>query len=880
MPQSYNIDPQTWGTEDEWFDWNKEPWTYPYTPSSYSNAFSEAFKAADFKSPYYYKSNFGDDGVNETYRVQWRGLFIKDYYFGSPPPDSVADLPIKADKAIETKQWPTPWGFGIDSPMSNIYTVLPRYSSSGYASGNVWPEVDTDYFYTNFANKFGKNLYKFSASDDWGMEVDTSRTGKPMPFVPVFGGSSSPTDAIQYSRKDFKGTSSFNSVYTTYPNYVPLSFNYQKIVVVPKVYCAKYDDTKDYGLNFAGPYTISQYFDGVNWNPDTQTGTPPAKDTYPMITSVGISWIYFGTTDGTSANKRTYLSGANFGAFLPDTLTLGGVPSTRILKNGSYYLYHSHWGANDNADSWHPANGYVIDTGVISGMNQVYNNVFEFYMTLNTELTDLRKSYINYTQDETTVLPLFHQNGDYEIHCVQRHSNGGTIPQNTMGICALWKNPTKEKVMRDVAYLGFWFADDWQTAERAFTGEDCNDPKMHIPLFDEDGLTTGEWLSGPDAANADNARWQDPFQDNDYNPEHVTPPSGDEKDFGDLDNKDFRGLVFHNMSMYALSESELLQFLTTVNAMYINDTDTQQMQLDFKGSNPMEYITALYGYPFDIPYVGTPTTIKIGPVDTGVAANRVEAQSWGALAFGSVSIDPYYYDFRDYEPYTTIDLYLPLCGTVRLDPALYIGHTLYIEYDFDPATGNLMAKVCRDDMIDKVVEGSVCVQIPVVSSDMGSYQAAIHQIKSRILQTVFGTIQTLSPSSGIKSAAASGNQAGVLAAIPDPFKITMDTALDAYNINYDLKHTQPHQSVTGTSDPLNALNMDNHAFVFIKRAKMLPGYNAQQYSHTIGNACLRQGKIKDFAGYTQCSSVDLSGISATSYEISKLRGLLQSGIYL
>ena len=123
MANAYNIDVDTWGNENEWFDWNKEPWTYPYTASSYSNAFSEAFKAADFKSPYYYKSNFSNDSVNETYRVQWRGLFIKDYYYGSPPPDSIADLPIKADKAIETKQWPTPWGFGIDSPMSNIFTL-------------------------------------------------------------------------------------------------------------------------------------------------------------------------------------------------------------------------------------------------------------------------------------------------------------------------------------------------------------------------------------------------------------------------------------------------------------------------------------------------------------------------------------------------------------------------------------------------------------------------------------------------------------------------------------------------------------------------------------------------------------------------------------
>ena len=520
---SYNIDTATWGEEEDWFDWNQDPWTYPYPAVNYSSYY-QAFQAADFKSPYYYKSSYANnDEINETFRVQWRGIFTKDYYFGSPPPASVADLPIKADKALETKQWPTAWGFGLNSPMSNIYTVLPRYSAAGYAPGNVWPEVVTSYFYTSFANKFGKNLYSFPMSDDWGMEPDTSKTGRPMPFVPLFMSSVSPADSIQYMRKDFKGTSSFSSVYVTYSNYVPLSFNYQKIVVVPQVYAAKYNDEREYGLEWGGPFTLAEYFDGVNWDSEQGIGTAPKKDTYPMITAVSISRIYFGDIDETESGRR-YLSGSILSAFLPDTLTLGGPPSARILKNGGYDIYSSKWGADDNADNWHPATGYVIDGGIISGMGSAYNNVKTFTMTLNTNLTDLRKSYINETQSTGSHLPLFHQNGDYEIHCAQRHTNNGITPQNTLGMCALWKNPTKERVLRDVAYLGFWFADDFDTAENALTGTDCNSSKMHIPVFDENGLTTGKYKSGTDAALEDNARWQDPFKSNPYDPDDQPDP--------------------------------------------------------------------------------------------------------------------------------------------------------------------------------------------------------------------------------------------------------------------------------------------------------------------------------------------------------------------
>ena len=903
---SYNIDTATWGEEDSWFDWNQEPWTYPYQASQYSSTFSAAFKAADFKSPYYYKSALSSvsDSTNETYRVQWRGLFAKDYYFGSPPPASVADLPIKADKAIETKQWPTPWGFGIKSPMSNIFTVLPGYSSSGYDPGNKFPEVDAYYFYTSFANKFGKNLYSFPNSDDWGTELDTSKTGKPMPFVPLFMGSVSPPDTIQYTRRDFKGTSSSGSVFTTYPNYVPLSFNYQKIVVLPKVYAAKYDDTRDYGLEFAGPFTIPEYFDGVDWDPDTQTGTPPKKDTYPMITAVRIDTVYFGTTDGTSANRRTYISGGNLNAFLPDTLTLGGVPSTRIYKNGSYYLYHSSWGASNNADNWHPATGYVIDGGLISGMGQNYNNVFTFPISLNTNLTDLRKAYINQTQNEGASLPLFHQNGEYEIHCVQRHSNGGIKPENTMGMCALWKNPTKEKVMRDVAYLGFWFADDVETASTGFTGTECDSPKMHIPLFDEDGVTTGEWLSGPDAANADNAKWQDPFKSNPYNPNKPGPspdppgpgpaptpaPPKPENNTGYRNTNDYRNVQFNPFNLYALTEAELQQFLDFVNGMYTDTTDPdaekKALDVDFKGSNPMDYIIGLYGYPFTLQAFSY-GNMSIGPVDTGITAHYIiPGQSGGAFHFGSIDINGYTNDFRDYPPYTSMELYVPFMGTVEIDPALYIGKKLGLDYVYDYYTGNAMAKIYVIDgdqeILDKTIDGSICVSLPVTATNMAQYQKSIHETKSTILGKVFDTVGSLSPSKGLKMAAASGNEAGVLGALPDLFEIGRDAVKSAYDISYEITHNQPKISVTGTSSPQLAINMSNTPVLLRKVANTLPGYveNRLEYSKTVGNATAESGRVNDFDGLIKVSDITFSNITATTEEINQITSILKKGLII
>ena len=760
---SYNIDTATWGEEEDWFDWNQSPWTYPYPASDYSSWY-QAFQAADFKSPYYYKSGYSIEKTNEIWRVQWRGLFAKDYYFGSAPPASAADLPIKANKAIETKQWPTPWGFGLNSPMSNIYTVLPGYSSAGYEPGNVWPEVSVHYYFTNFANNFGKDLYSFPMTDDWGMEVDTSKTGKPMPFVPLFMGGLG--DSIQYSKKDYKGGASPNSVFMTYPNYVPLSFNYQKIVVVPVVYCAKYNDTREYGLEWAGPFTLAEYFDGVNWDPEQGTGTAPKKDTYPMITAVRVGRIFFGAADGTNENRRTYIDGTNLGAFLPDTLTLGGVPSARILKNGNYNTYSSKWGATDGADNWHPASGYVIDSGIISGMGSAINNVKTFNMTLNTNITDLRRSYINETQSEGSSLPLFHHNGEYEIHCVQRHSNNGTTPQGTIGICPIWKNPTKEKVMRDVAYLGFWFADDYDTALYGLTGEDCNDPKMHIPLFDEDGLTTGKWLSGTDAAEADNAKWQDPFKSNPYNPDKTPPSPGPTP--GPTPDPSSNPMLPVGLDWTLAGKGTGIWALTPTEIDEVwKDVFGSDIKLSKFGNNPMNAILSLKWTPFDWTQTGATDEEPIVLGDEIVnpfhqypiinSAARAEKYGWGSCQF---DFDKNFYNSRNMQA----RLFLPFYGYYELPMAQLLSSTLRIDFYYDVPDELGVYIISYDDVIYDYCECSCDIDIPIT----GSNAAAIRENKRNEALSIISQVASAAASIGLAVNGASamryaGEEIGMMA---------------------------------------------------------------------------------------------------------------------
>ncbi|MDE6784325.1 MAG: leucine-rich repeat domain-containing protein, partial [Ruminococcus sp.] len=55
---------------------------------------------------------------------------------------------------------------------------------------------------------------------------------------------------------------------------------------------------------------------------------------------------------------------------------------------------------------------------------------------------------------------------------------------------------TKEKMLREAAYLGFWFTDNLESAQNSELGENCADPHIYCPIFDEDFVTTGEYLGG------------------------------------------------------------------------------------------------------------------------------------------------------------------------------------------------------------------------------------------------------------------------------------------------------------------------------------------------------------------------------------------------
>lgn len=461
-----------------------------------------------------------------------------------------------------------------------------------------------------------------------------------------------------------------------------------------------------------------------------------------------------------------------------------------------------------------------------------------------------------------------------------------------------WKNTLMSILLHEVAFYGFPFSIQWQTTNYnnayAIGSDEC-----YLPVFDEHLVTTGNYMSGAASLELPNATWGNVFDDSmpEYDPTYQPPKpdggNGDEKDSGDLHNTGGFNKFPSCLTAYAMSLEKFQSVLQSINSMYQTDPDgVKQWELDFKGSNPSDYIIGAYVSVCNFGLSESTYPITIGPVDLSatvpsMVANKILFTDSGYFDCGSVDIEPFYNDFRDYAPYTQLELYLPLCGNVDLDPAYFIGHSVSITYYYDYNTMSCSACIYRDGItLYKVVNGSIGAEIPLTSMRMGDYQNAIHALEQAQKQNEIRMASAM-VSMGISAAgllaapATGGTSLGLTALGLSGVKSGIETVIGVENINYNIEHKQPAPTQTGASEAQNAFCVGSmYPYLFIKRAKMLEEFDAEIYGHTVGYACNINAHIGDVSGYTVATNIDTSGINATVDEINAIKQAFSKGVYL
>lgn len=916
--QEQKINPDIWGTEEDWID-VANPTGLPYAISNYCAQSSQTgLVKMEAKIPYLKQNNWNaGTAVNDSSRAMWRGLFLADEY--GPEENELEDV----DKPMPTEDFPAVWGLGANSPMANSYFILP-----GYISGNnlQTESASVEYYYYGLNTEYSPSNY--------GTDVNDWHDAKTTPFCFTSQQSVAPYYAAQFGKRNFElpvngQYTSFNGQFSGNPI---LSFNYQNVVIYPVVYVAKKNDNSAYGYDFYGPVNIETYFDGVNWDPENETGTPPLQQTYPYITSVCIGSWYMGPNDGTNRGME---GDSIFGGVAPGAFALHETQASEMLYKNQRRIWATQCISKiGDKNAYQSIQQSVLAGGIISGSKAGGATAYYTYtMQTNSRVDTDAKAFIAYTTDTASPsFPIFYQNGHYQPIIRQRTnpSNPNAPYTNYADFISLWENATKEEVLKDVAYAGFWFSENASSAARSATGEDCDDPKMHIPIFDEYGITTGEYKSGVEAALEDNAKWQDPFKDNPYKPGDGPAPGptpGPEPIPSDnpmLPTGLNWTLANNGTGIWALKPSEITQVLDDI---FGGDIDVEMF-----GNNPMNAILSLKWTPFYWEPTGaqSSTPIVLGnqvvnPLHTYPiieTASQAEKHGEGSCTF---KFDKNFYNAR----YMQARLFLPFYGYYELPVSQLLSSSLRLDFYYNVPDELGVYVISYDNVIYDFIECSCDIEVPLTGSNAAAIAAnkksealtIATQVASTALSSIafIGTGGLSGVSEFASMAADAGGVIGGLQSLPYLYEaapreairqvaglttgatLAGSTGANVFNTIHNarverasLKTNLPYH---GTALQTTFLHMSMKPYIQIfKNAIMegldttdnntvkvkLGGTTETQYKLKVGHACDIWDTLVDMPENSLCQTTGMSNMATTGMELAEIQELnqiLMTGFY-
>ena len=443
-------------------------------------------------------------------------------------------------------------------------------------------------------------------------------------------------------------------------------------------------------------------------------------------------------------------------------------------------------------------------------------------------------------------------------------------------------NGFEEDILKTVACFGLYFTTDNNVAQSgALTHND-----MYIGILDADGIGHGNYLKGTNTANAPQNNWNDMSDSGyDYTKDvDKTKYRNDTQFYAGYGTSSFT-------KFYALTETQVNQLSQELyriaNDVPSGTSITEYNMKMFLTNNPIDCIISLKKFPVEnIPLASSDATIYLGAKATNITGKILATPTW-----------VYYFNFRnsadqscrpifgnnflDYEPYTKCKINIPFCGTVDV-PVSYIYQydDLQIALVVDFITGAVTAFIKVNGITIDSITGSCAIDLPVSGIQSATLDSQIHSVAMarEKQQTTLGT-GLIAGAVSIGIGLATGNlpvAIGGGAAIIGSFMHAEDTGKQ---INYDLTHMQtPVKQVSAASGQI-AHTYDMRCKMIITRPEIAAEYSAEEYSKTIGFACLENGEVQNFHGLT-LANIDLSGINCTAEEKNMIRAAFANGVYL
>lgn len=224
---------------------------------------------------------------------------------------------------------------------------------------------------------------------------------------------------------------------------------------------------------------------------------------------------------------------------------------------------------------------------------------------------------------------------------------------------------------------------------------------------------------------------------------------------------------------------------------------------------------------------------------------------------GTIEIPREYHDFRDYEPYTRLSLFLPFVGDVNISTNDCITpHKIHVIYNIDFLSGVACAEVLIDEDVRYAYQAAMCAAIPVTSSDA-----------SRLLASLIGA--AVGAVGGGVMGGIVGGTAGSRMVARSLIGGVSEAALSPING----VQTQRTGSISANTGLLGEMK----PYVLVTRPISVV---ADQYKSLLGQPYQLDGTLGSQKGFVKVREVHLDGITATEAEKIEIEQMLKQGVIL
>lgn len=586
---------------------------------------------------------------------------------------------------------------------------------------------------------------------------------------------------------------------------------------------------------------------------------------------------------------------------------------TNIMKNMPYYDYGG-WDKNARYD----ADSYNYASCIGPHYRNQASCVLPIMGLINAPIrTDTKFSSVNVKSDRDGNWDLFDvrfdigldhvatMGGGYDlllyswagkepnIYTVEDSDPNHTDEQRYQNSTTYWAweitaanvNQFREDVRQATAGFGLFFVEGDANRNLAL-----DDPDMFLGIL-QDGVGNGDYSHGEDNRNQDQWNWDD-MHENPYDPSD--PPIVDTNDYNTnmgfvtpfvtTPNKLYSCNAAFSTSIHELY-NKLWKSYYDNNVGQPDEITYSEFSIDeYLTMNPIDSIVSLKLFPYDTARDKTNSVaIKLGKYNTGLAAYI--ANEYMKLDAGEILIYPYFGGcwIDRLSEYT---LYAPFCGTLRLDPNVYMGKTIHLEYLIDQITGACTAIIQIEsaqkngstvNVFEDSLTGTCAVDIPITGLNQATIQSQIfnanQQLKAANISAATNII-----GNGMQLLTSANKAEALGSAVKAVGTFVKDNAA-VETAQYNLHHTEVSPRIIGTASPLNAHCTDCIPRVIVSTPKIPTDFDEATFAATKGYACLITGTIGDNNGFVQMQNPELSGIAATSRELELIRQYLAGGIF-